>query len=167
MHAFALHACIRIAFKEIHAFASHALFSITRLIIGWNGLSPSPTMQTVLPELGDHWDGGPLRTVYPGLRWGTNELGDQWKHGKKGYTGGLMRWDTNEICVPRFTLGDQWDRGPMRTAYPGLHRGTYEMGDQWEHGRKGYTGGLMRTNENCITRITLGDKRDGGPMRTV
>ena len=31
----------------------------------------------------------------------------------------------NENCVPRETLGDQWDRGPMRW-------GTSEMGDHWD-----------------------------------
>ena len=143
----ALHACIRIAFKEIHEFASHALFSITRFFIGWHGLSPSPTVGNCVTRVG-----GPLRTVYPGLRWGTNELGDQWEHGRKGYT--------NE-------MGDQWDLrtrvytpGPMRTAYPGLHWGTNEIGDQWELCTQGYTGGPMRwgTNENCVPRVTLGDQ---------
>ena len=63
------------------------------------------------------------------------------------------------------------------------HWGTNEMGDQWEQDRKGKTGGPMSqwelynqeyiggpmrwgTNENCITRVTLGDQCDGGPMRT-
>ena len=32
----------------------------------------------------DWWDGRPMRTVYPGLRWGTNEMGDQWEQSKKG-----------------------------------------------------------------------------------
>ena len=31
----------------------------------------------------DQWDGRPMRTVYPGLRWGTNEM-DQWEQSKKG-----------------------------------------------------------------------------------
>ena len=41
------------------------------------------------------------------------------------------------------------------------------MGDQWEQGRRGKTGGPMRwgANENRITRITLGDQWDGGPVR--
>ena len=42
------------------------------------------------------------------------------------------------------------------------------MGDQWELCNQDRIGGSMRwgTNENCITRITLGDQWDGGPMRT-
>ena len=139
MCAFALHACIHIAFKETHALASHALISITRLFIGWNDLSPSPIMQTVRV-------GGPLR-------WGKTEncvprvtLGDQWEHGKEGYTGQLMRCETNEICVPRFTLGDQWE---LRT--------------------QGYTGGPMRwgTNGNTVKWVRQGYQWDGRPMRTV
>ena len=59
-------------------------------------------------------------------------LGDQWEHGRKGYTGGLMRWETNEICVPRFTLGDQWDMG-------------------------GGGGGGGGTNENMVERATQED----------
>ena len=56
---------------------------------------------------------------------------------------------------------------------------TNEMGDQWEHGRKGYTGGLMRweTNEIWYPGLhsgtnEMGDQWElynqgyiGGPMR--
>ena len=41
------------------------------------------------------------------------------------------------------------------------------MGDQWELSNQGYIGGPMRwgTNENCLTRVTLGDQWDEGPLR--
>ena len=119
--------------------------------------------------LGDQWHGRPMRTVYPGLRWGTNDMGDQWELCTLGCVGGPMTWETNENCVPRVTLGDQWHGRPMRTVYPGLRWGTNDMGDQWEQVGKGHNGGSMRwgTNENCVPRVTLGDQWHGGPMRTV
>ena len=57
-----------------------------------------------------------------------------------------------------------------------VHRGANAIGDQWEHGRKGYTWGIIwwktnencvprGTNENCVQRVTLGDQWAGRPMR--
>ena len=56
---------------------------------------------------------GPLRTVYPGLRWGTNENMVERLH--RGTNAMGDQWDLR-TQVYRFTLGDQWDGGgAMRT----------------------------------------------------
>ena len=130
----------------------------TQGYVGWPMAWETNENRLERVTLGDQWDGGPMRTVYPGLRWGTNDMGDQWEQVGKGHTGGPMRWGTNENCVPRVTLGDQWDVGPMRTAYPGLHWGINEMRDQCELCTQGNVGGPMRwgTNDNCVPRV-------GGP----
>ena len=111
-------------------------------------------------KLGDQWDGGPMRIAYPELHWGTNEMGDQWELRTQVYIEGSMRCGTSANCVPRVTLGDQWDGGPMTTVYPGwgdqrvgrpmrwgtnglgdvgANWGTNEMGDQWDGGPSGWT----------------------------
>ena len=65
---------------------------------------------------------------------------------------------TTENCVPRVTLGDQWEHGRkgytgglMRSAYPGLHSGTNEIGGG------GGGGGGGGTNENMVERATQED----------
>ena len=129
--------------------------------------------------MGDQWEGGPMRTVYPGLRWGANDMGDQWELYTQVCVRGPMTWGANENRSDRVKLGDQWDGGPMRIAYPELHWGTNEMGDLWELRTQVYiegstrwgtsanymctqsnVGGPMRwgTNDSCVPRV-------GGPMR--
>ena len=61
-----------------------------------------------------------MRTVQPGLHWGTNEMGTNGMGVAWVLIGGPMRWGTN-------AMGDQWDGGSMRW-------GTSEMGDQWDGG---------------------------------
>ena len=68
-------------------------------------------------EMGDQWDGGPLRLAEDGV---TNEKGDQWD-------GAPVIWGTNE-------MGDQWA--------PIMYWGTNELGDQWEGDQ--LDGGPMR-----------------------
>ena len=65
---------------------------------------------------------GPMRTVKPGLHWGTNEMGDQWELYTQDY------------------IGNQWDGEPIRTVWPGLHWVTNETGDQWELYDQDYIG---------------------------
>ena len=111
-----------------------------------------------------------MKSAYPGLHSRTNEMGDQWELRTQGYTGGPMRWGTNENCVPRVTLGDQWDGGPMRW-------GTNEMGDQWDGGPLGlaengwtnekgdqWEGGPMSSN-NVVGNLWIGGPMRRGPMR--
>ena len=81
----------------------------------------------------DQCDWRPMRTVYPGLRWGTNEMGDQWDRVKSVRLGEPMRWGTNENCITRVTLGDQWDGGANENRVERV-----SLGDQWD-------GGPMRT----------------------
>ena len=87
-------------------------------------------------EMGDHWDGGPMR-------WGTNGMSDAWvliggpMRWGDWWVGGPMRWGTNVIRTNEMGgplgltddgvtngKGDQWDGGPMIW-------GTNEMRDQW------------------------------------
>ena len=77
-----------------------------------------------------HWELCTQGYVGGPMSWGTNELGDQWEHGRKGYTGWLMRWETNEICVPRFTLGDQWDWGGGGGGGGGINENMVERATQ-------------------------------------
>ena len=92
--------------------------------------------------LGNHWDGGPMRTVYTGLRWGTNDMGDLRELCYQGYIGGPMTWGTNESGGPMIWgtngMGGGWVLigGPMRW-------GTNEMGDHWD-------GGPMRWGTNDV-----------------
>ena len=57
----------------------------------------------------------------------------------------------------------------MAWHQPGEKALPESMLTQRELSNQGYIGGPMRwgTNENCLTRVTLGDQWDGGPMRTV
>ena len=106
-----------------------------------------------------------MRTGLKGLYWGTNEMGGQWELCNQSYIGGPMRWGTNDNCINRVTSGGPMRWGINKHRYKGLHWGTNEMGDQWELCNQGNTGAPMGwgTIENCVTRVTFGDRWDRGP----
>ena len=143
-------------------------------------------------KLGDLWDGGPMRTVYPYRI----ALRGSMRNGSNGSHWGTNEMRTNENCVTRVTLGDQWVEGtngmgdqwngwcmganwrPMRWGSEELgdqtdgtmmawliKRGTNERGDQWEWGP---VNGFQTTwAELSVNTVSFGSRLLGACFSTV